>query len=73
MTNQCFRERSWEREAPAPFHLERIVTLPFVGHDLHFVNPFPDESWITFHIRHFKAMCVPAQVYFLDAESASWI
>lgn len=30
-------------EAPAPFHLERIL-LPFVGHDLHFVDYFIIES-----------------------------
>lgn len=29
-----------EREAPSLFHLERIPTIPFVGHDLHFVDSF---------------------------------
>lgn len=58
--HQFFRERSFENEAAAPFHHDRILVLPFVGHDLYFVNSFLVDLEIIFRIRYLKSPFVSA-------------
>ena len=58
--HQFFREGSFENDAPAPFHLERILVLPFVGRELYSVNSFLVDLEIIFRIGYLRSAFVSA-------------